>query len=294
VNGQEMPIGPADISQGKLTTSFTPFQLHTYAVKLAPAKSKIAAPRSQPVQLSYDVSVTTPVGKPSLGCFDCSLDDPAADGQGHALPMEMLPGTIDFVGVRFSLAPSTSKNNAVTAHGQSIQLPAGNFRTVYLLAAAASGEQNGTFHIGDKAVPLTFQEWTGYIGQWDNRGWSTHEEPLSARPGSPAERAGTAPRTRTVTDFNGKITPGFIKRADLGWYASHRHDASGSNEAYSYSYLFVYPIEIPAGVKTLTLPKNEKMRILAVSVSDEPTDVHPVQPLYDVIGSGRTETANPR
>jgi len=83
------------------------------------------------------------------------------------------------------------------------------------------------------------------------------------------------------------MTQGYIKPADLTRYCSHHHTADGLNEPYQYSYLFAYPINLPAGSKTLTLPDNEKIRVLAVSVADGGPLVKPAQPLYDTLG--RTE-----
>jgi alpha-mannosidase len=79
------------------------------------------------------------------------------------------------------------------------------------------------------------------------------------------------------------IKPGYIKRADLAWYCSHHHNAAGENVSYRYSYLFAYPIDLPADAKTITLPDNDKIRILAISVADENAAVKPAQPLYDVL-----------
>jgi alpha-mannosidase len=79
------------------------------------------------------------------------------------------------------------------------------------------------------------------------------------------------------------LRPAFIKRADIGWFASHRHDSAAANEAYRYSYLFVYPVDIPAGAKTLTLSHNPNVRILAATVAHEPTQAWPAQPLYDTL-----------
>jgi hypothetical protein len=59
--------------------------------------------------------------------------------------------------------------------------------------------------------------------------------------------------------------------------------AAGKNVAYSYSYLFAYGIDLPAGARTLTLPKNPNVRILAISVANEDTEAKPLEPLYDVL-----------
>jgi alpha-mannosidase len=42
-------------------------------------------------------------------------------------------------------------------------------------------------------------------------------------------------------------------------------------------------IDLPAGARTLVLPDNERIRILAITVGDEPTVIRPVQPLYDTL-----------
>jgi alpha-mannosidase len=86
------------------------------------------------------------------------------------------------------------------------------------------------------------------------------------------------------------IRPGYIKRANLAWYCSHHHNGAGENVPYAYSYLFAYTIDLPAGAKTISLPDNEKIRVLAASVADENPDVAPVQPLYDTLG--RSEPAS--
>ena len=92
-------------------------------------------------------------------------------------------------------------------------------------------------------------------------------------------------RPRTRIDPYGEmlgITPGFIKRAPLAWFASHHHTVAGTNEAYAYSYLFAYTIDVPANATTLTLPNNDQIRILAITGSNERDTVRAAQPLYDV------------
>jgi alpha-mannosidase len=79
------------------------------------------------------------------------------------------------------------------------------------------------------------------------------------------------------------LRPGFIKRADIAWFSSQRHDAAGAAEPYAYSYLFAYALDIPAGVRTITLPDNDRVRILAITVTAEPWTLTPVQPLYDTL-----------
>ena len=287
INAQEQPIGSASVTNGEVVTSLGPNEPRSFALKLGPAPGKVAAPRSQPVALTYEASVATREGHPAEGCFDCSLERPTAP-QGKALPAEMLPGRVDYAGIRFDLASATGgKANAMTAHGQTITLPAGKFNRIYLLAAAR-GDQKATFLVGDKPVELTIQDWTGFIGQWDDRIWRREEQAIPSRPGSPAPLPGAPPRVR-INEYAEMLglRPGFIKRADVGWFASHRHDAGGANEPYAYSYLFAYTLDLPPEVHTLTLPENEAVRILAVTVADESDQVRPAQPLYDTLTPSR-------
>jgi len=255
VNGQEQPVGPANLNDGSLVTSFSAYQPRTFAVRLSAAQAKIAPVNSVPVPLQYDLATASNDGTKSQGGFD---------GHGEALPAEMLPSQIKFNDVQFQLAPSkTGVPNAITAKGQTITLPLGNHNRLYVLAASSDGDQRAVFNVGNTNVELNVEDWGGLVGQWDDRQWSSKD---------------------TSHDDYGEMTglkPGYIKRADLAWYCSHHHNAAGENVPYRYSYLFAYPIDLPAGAKTITLPQNDKIRILAISVAEENPAVQPAQALYD-------------
>lgn len=288
VNGQEEPVGTATLEGGKLVTSFREFQPRTFALKLGPAPAKLTPTRSTPVALQYDLAAATTDGHPAEGSFDILPNNPAA-AQGRALPAEALPRDIEFAGVHFQLAPGgAGRKDAVVARGQTITLPKQKFNRVYVLAAGV-GDQNGTFRAGDRSVPMNVENWTGFVGQWDTRTWNERQEPVQPREGQPLPP--NAPRVRTVQEFSGVLIPGFIKRADIGWYSSHRHAPDGSNEPYAYSYLFVYPIDVPAGGTTLTLPDNDRIRILAISVADEAGSVTAAHPLYDTLEHSENRTS---
>lgn len=264
VNGQEQPVGEATISGGVLVASFTAFQPRTFALKFGPAASEVPAVRSRSVDLAYDLATATEDGVKSTAGFD---------GHGDSYPAEMLPTTLTFNGVLFRLAPAKAGwPNAVAAKGQTLALPAGSFRRAYVLAASADGDQKGAFRAGDRTEEVTVENWGGLVGQWDNRVWKS---------GQSTDRHG-----RTEPDPYHEmvgLVPGYIKPAALVWYASHHHDAQGANVPYGYSYLFAYAIDLPAGAKTLTLPDNDKIRVLAVSVAETNPELKPAQPLYDTL-----------
>ncbi len=264
VNGQEQPIGNVGLTGGALLTSFTAYQPRTFAVKLGAAITRVASVRSVPVPLNYDIASASNDGTKTETGFD---------GKGNALPAEMLPTEITFNDVRFQLAPAKSGAlNAVAAKGQTINLPAGRYNRLYILAASADGDQKATFELANKKVEWNIQDWGGFIGQWDDRQWSSKD---------------------TSHDNYGQMTgikPGYVKRAELAWYCSHHHNAAGENVPYAYSYLFAYSIELPAGTKTMTLPDNEKVRILAVSLAEETAEAKPLQPLYDTLPSSTPDS----
>ncbi len=112
---------------------------------------------------------------------------------------------------------------------------------------------------------MTVQDWGGYIGQWDDRTWRTTQE-----------------GERTVLEYTG-LRPGFIKRAPVAWFASHHHDANGRNVAYGYAYLFAYALDVPPGARTLTLPTDDAVRILAVTAARGGGEARPAHPLYDTL-----------
>ena len=64
-------------------------------------------------------------------------------------------------------------------------------------------------------------------------------------------------------------------------FCTHRH-APEANDSYQYSYLYKYEINIPKGAKFVTLPKNNKIKIFAITVADDKKDeIVPLQLLYD-------------
>ena len=266
VNGQEQPVGPATVTDGSLVTSFGGYQPRTFALHLAAPATKGEQVESVPVTLHYDLAGASDDGDKSTTGFD---------GKGDALPAEMLPADLKFNDVQFKLASAkTGVPNAVVARGQKIDLPSGHFNRVYILAASIGGDQKATFEVGSKQAELNVEDWGGFIGQWDDRVWDSSSDPVHAKYGE-------------VTGF----TPGFIKRADLAWYCSHHHDAAGKNVSYAYSYLFAYAIDLPADAKSIRLPKDEKIRVMAISVANENPEVKPAAPLYDVLPSPHVEEA---
>jgi alpha-mannosidase len=292
VNGQELPVGPATVANGQLETSLGAYGIRTFALKLATSAKTLPATHSEPVDLKYDLAAASDDGIASTTGFDAA---------GENLPAEMLPTSLPYGAITFRLGPPWKDHaNALVTRGQAVPLPAGKFNRVYILAAA-DGDQKGTFRLGDSSFDLNIQDWQGYIGQWNNRTWveRKYEVPTPPEPAADdhswqAERTRRfrayikehGPIVRTEPEYTG-LNPGFIKRAPVAWYASHHHTAQGGNEVYAYCYLFAYEVDLPEGATTLTLPDNDKIRIMAITVADQAGSLRPAQSLYDVLGEGR-------
>ena len=261
IDGQEQSLGPATVSDGRLAVDFGPYAIRSFALRLAPAPEASAASRGTALSMPYNCCVAT---------NDNELTAQGFDAKGHALPAEMLPERLEDAGVTFKLgAAGNGRDNAVSCRGQVIELPGGVAGRLYLLAAA-DGDRCARFAVDGCETELEIQDWSGFIGQWDNRIWR----------GAIAEMA-----FRWSNQYAG-LTPGYIKRAPVAWFSSHRHDNYGENDAYRFAYLFRYSIDLPAGARELALPDDPHIKILAVTaVQDEAADCRAACPLYDVLAS---------
>ncbi|BDI32849.1 hypothetical protein CCAX7_49000 [Capsulimonas corticalis] len=271
VTGQEAPMrGAVNLKNGVLTTSVKGYGLRAFAVTLAPSKpamalliSSVARDFFFPLPLRYDLDAVS---------GNTGAADGAFDSEGRSLPGEQLPKTIVNGGVPFKLGPTgAGAKNALIAHGQTLAIPAGADH-VYILAAATQDTPTN-FVIGGHSIPTTVENWTGYVGQWDNRAW-----------------AGDVPElTYDWRNAYAGLTPGYVKTSEVAWFSSHRHNAKGANDLYQYSYLFKYGFAVPKGAKTLTLPNDSHVRIFAVTAAHNPADsVRPAQPLYDTLADHKS------
>jgi alpha-mannosidase len=137
--------------------------------------------------------------------------------------------------------------------------------------AAAETDLTTRFQVDGKSILWSVQAWDGFVGQWDNRIWKG-EVPLKTF-GWKNELVGLA--------------PGFIKRAPVAWYADHQRLANGENDPYHFAYLYRYTFHLPAGAKSVTLPRAPGVKIFAATVTEAQPTVRPVHPLYDTLAENR-------
>lgn len=259
VDGQERPIastGAAAERDGRLVLDLEPYQLRTFALRLAAPEQELAPVAGRAVALEYDADVASSDAHPADGGFDA---------QGRSLPAEELPARLAFGGVPFELGPvADGRANAVVCRGQTLALPAGEWDRVHLLAAADERVE-ADFAVGEARQRLVIPGWGGFVGQWDRRLWD--------RPFEEVDYQGAG----QVVGFE----PGYTHREPIAWFARHRHHPEQGNEAYRFAYLFDRVLERPAGARTLSLPDDPRIKLLAVSVSREGPGLRVAAPLYD-------------
>jgi len=250
VNGQEKKIGEADFKNGVLNFDITHYTIRSFAVKFQPAANSGTAPSQLALNLPYDFDMMT---------NDDNRHDCNNGNGGLSYPSELVPSEISSEDIHFKTENSADRlNNAIVANGQTIELPAGDYTKLCILASGTQDTQ-GDFVIDGQAFKLNIQAWTGFIGQFYNRYLSPVDQSVL------------------------KIESPYVKRDNIAWFASHRHDSYPSaNDAYQYCYMYKYEINLPQGARTLTLPNNKRIRIFAATLAkNNAEDINMTVPLVD-------------
>ncbi len=254
IDGQERKIGPAKIRDGKLHLDMNRNAMRSFALKLSDAPVALTRPMVKTVELPYDTTVFTADGQAvSAGFGPVKL----------SMPLELMPETITVDSVNFKMADKSADENALTCKGQTIKLPDGKYNRVYLLASA-DVDTGSIITIGQEPFDFSVQAWNGFIGQWDKTVWDREEREVDY-------------------DCAGWVVgmeSGYIKRDQLAWFATHSHNADGSNRPYKFGYIFKYGYDLN-GADTITLPDNPAIKVYAVSVANDSNYAVPACDLYD-------------
>lgn len=232
INGVEEPLVTANIKNGQLNLHMKRYQPRTFAITLKKPAKSIDPVINQPLSLKLNLSIASSNYNRTTGNFD---------GKGNSFPQELFPKELNSEGVLFKLG----SDRALECSGDTISLPSGDFNRLYILAAA-NEDTEGTFLIDNEPVTVGIQSYTGFIGQWFTLKYDDH-----SHRGEP------------------EILDPFIKRDNIAWVGTHRHSYTGINEAYVFCYMYKYAIDIPQGAKTVILPKNDKIKIMAMTLSQD-------------------------
>ena len=165
-------------------------------------------------------------------------------GKGISIPEEMFEKSVICGGIGFNLG-KPGKNNAVVCRGQKISLPGGT-KKVFVLAASADGDTEATFRAGRVKTTVTVRDFSENVGCWDQ-----------------VAAGDTA----------------FIKPETVAVSYSHSHDGNG-DRLYKFANLFMYEIDVDRA-RTLNLPNDENVIVMAATAVTERFDTKPTLPLYD-------------
>lgn len=151
---------------------------------------------------------------------------------------ELIPATVECDGVTFAMGEANT-DDAMLCNGQTVALPADRTYTkLYVLASAVEEPRTAEFRVGDRTYEAEVPLWKGFYGQW---GWYGNSE-------------------------------GFMQRAKIGYLGTHRHQTDLGNVPYGFSYMYLLTFDIPEGATTVTLPKDKKVLVYAMTASNNPID----------------------
>jgi len=246
VNGQEKKIAAATVKNNELVFDLSHFTIRSFAVRLKTPSRTVETLQTE-IVLPYNADFISA----DTNRWDATLS--------KSYPAELLPETIISENIHFRMGDKTDEAlNAVSCTGQTIQLPNGKYKNLYLLGASLK-DKKADFILDGKKITVGFQPWTGTIGQFYNR--------LLSRDKNTVEQ----------------MEEPFVKMDNIAWFASHCHNAYPmKNLAYQYCYLYKYEIPIPEGAKTITLPIDKDIYLFAMTAATTSADaVTPLQALYD-------------
>ena len=153
------------------------------------------------------------------------------DGSGSACSANVLGAAPSWNGTRFSLGPANA-SDAVSCAGQTVTLPQGQYTTLLLLGMAINGNQSG-------------QSFT--VSYTDNS---------------------TASFTQNLSDW---YTPQHYAAESVAVTMPYRNQSNGTKDNQNY-YVYHYSLTLDQTktVKTLTLPSNGNVIVLAITLVNAP------------------------
>lgn len=248
VNGQEQKIGSAKFSNKQITADFGYNGVRSFAVKLKAEKAPNCISQ-YPLSLPFNQDVFTT----DHNCYDYD-----GSQNQNTLPAEEYPKALISEGINFVLGSTeVEAKNVVACKGQTLKIPAG-YKKISILANAFAEDVTSEFTLGEQRIALKIPHFNQYLGQHYLRIFNN---------------------SRKVE----KLTRPFLKTDNVAWYCSHVHNTHPSmNIPYSYCYIYKYDLVIPEGATTLVLPKNDRIKIYAITVYQPAgDDIHLTAPVFD-------------
>ncbi len=150
-------------------------------------------------------------------------------GSGCSLPDELIPESLTVHGITFKMPKASMDKNILIPRGQELALPKGMTK-LYILAASVLDDEEITVRTDNKERKLSVHSLREKLFIWDMVGLSQ-----SAK----------------------------VKDVNIALELTHLHHPEG-NLAAQKGYIYIYELDI-RNCKTLTLPENSKVAILAMT-----------------------------
>lgn len=166
-------------------------------------------------------------------------------GKNYTIPEELVPDVIASGGVDFAL--NKDEYDSLIADGQTLTLD-GGYSKLVILCASLDGDREYTFDVNGKPVKIKVSDIEERPFAWDLYGMK-----------------------RTAK----------IKTDVLGWECTHTHSAKGDDYAHQL-FFFKYEIETN-GAKSIRLPCDKNLFILAATQIKTDSECKCVTQLYDTV-----------
>lgn len=150
IYASEEHIADAEVRDGKLVTSFAPYEIKSFALTLKKCDINAEKAVFEPLDLEFDKNIITKQG--SSGNFE------------YTLPYEITPDKFTFEGTEFTV--NKDGKNAVTANGQTLKVSEGAQKVV-IICASLAGDKKPPFKIGAEAVTVTVPSAFERPARWD-------------------------------------------------------------------------------------------------------------------------------
>lgn len=150
IYSSEEHIKDATVVDDKLVTSFKPYEIKSFALKLKQSNIKGENLISTEIPLDYDKNIITKQGE-------------KADFE-FTLPYEITPDKFTINGIEFNI--NKDGKNTLICNGQKVKVPE-NAKKLTFLCASLKGDKNATFKVESQEetryIPDTFER----IARWD-------------------------------------------------------------------------------------------------------------------------------
>lgn len=159
------------------------------------------------------------------------------DKKGNSFAAELIGDEVTSNNITFRIG-SHEEKNVIKCKGDTISLPKeATGKKLYILATSIDKDRKATFIVDGKTHEFEVPYYSGFYGQWGHKG----------------------------------VSDGYIRGASPAYIGSHRHTEKG-NDAYIFTYMYKFAIELPKEANQLVLPKDDNIAVFAMTLSDNYTD----------------------